>query len=244
MHITGRISDHCPNGVSCPRIHDTDGDDVIVQGTTVTDPGLLDQVDPNMPAHESAVAVPRTLLTPATLDLDTYTGWIFARHTWDLLRIENRRTYLVESDGDDYRRHQQGLPPVSPVKAAWLALLAEHTAQGRRWRRLHVLPAGQPLTPYEHYQFAAFGDNVAAGEDVRILTATDPHHLAGVPDFFVLDGRHVARSVYDADGRHLGGHPITEDPHPAVYRALAAAIWQSAVPFRVWQDRHPDLLAA
>lgn len=49
MQITGRLHDSCPNGRSCPRIRDTDGKDVIVQGVTVTDPDVLAKSTPTCP---------------------------------------------------------------------------------------------------------------------------------------------------------------------------------------------------
>ena len=240
MRVTGMLANDCPNGVSCPRVHDTDGDEVLVQGRTITDPGLLAELPGLVAADESVVAIPRTLIYPTRLmDVDELGEWIFARHTHDLLRIENRRWYAVESDGDDVQRYHRGEPLTSPAKAGWLATLDDHTARGRHWRRIHVLPAGDQLTRYEQYEFGGgFVDNVAHGEQVRILEAPTGQ-LDGVPDFFVIDGLYVVRSLYDEVGRHLGGQEVT-GPDAAVYRALAAGVWASGEAFTTWWGRHPE----
>lgn len=239
MKLTGLLSDSCPNGISCPRVHDTDGDEVLVQGTTVTDAGVLAELPGELPDHESVVAVPRSLLYPEPMDVEEMVDWIFSRHTHDLLRIENHRWYSVESDGDDVERYHRGEPADAAAKAPWLRTLDEHTARGRLWRRVHVLPVGEALTRYEEYEFGSgFVDNAAHGEVIRILEAPIGQ-LDGVPDFFVIDGVHVVRSLYDEAGRHLGGQVI-DGVDAAVYRALAAGVWSSAEPFTDWWPRHPQ----
>lgn len=52
-------------GGPCPKVFDdTDGEDVIVQGYEVTDPGTRTQVG-NVPAGEQVVRIPRMLLVQA-----------------------------------------------------------------------------------------------------------------------------------------------------------------------------------
>lgn len=36
MKITRTVRDSCPNGIDCDRIHDTDGDDLVVRGRKIT----------------------------------------------------------------------------------------------------------------------------------------------------------------------------------------------------------------
>ena len=60
MHLAHRAGS-CNNG-PCPNVFDTDEDDLVaVQGTSLTDPEALAQLD-RMPRHESVVLVPRSLL--------------------------------------------------------------------------------------------------------------------------------------------------------------------------------------
>ena len=118
---------------------------------------------------------------------------------------------------------------------AWRDRLRRDTAAGHRWTKVHVVRG--ELSPYEEYEFSwAFTRTTQAGEDVRVLEATD---LEGVPDFFVLEHQHVIRSVYDDAGKFVGALEVPE-PDAATYRALAARVWADAAPFGQWWDAHPS----
>jgi hypothetical protein len=54
------LRDTCSDGKTCPALHRTDRDTVVVQGWTVTDAELLGQL--NLPAGLEAVEVPAGLL--------------------------------------------------------------------------------------------------------------------------------------------------------------------------------------
>ncbi len=234
MRITGRLADSCPNGHDCPRIHDTDGSHVIVQGDLVTDPQVL--ADLHLPEHEGAVSVPRDLIYPAPMTLAEMAAWLDARHTRTLLRVENQPAYASASDGGDFDRYLRGEP--GPTEGeAWRDRLRADTAAGRQWAKVHIVHGG--LTDYERYEFEwGFTGTTAAGEDVRIHQARDGV-LADLPDFFVVDGEHVVRSVYDPNGKFVQAHVVT-GADAVVYRALAASIWADAVPFKEWWDARPD----
>ncbi len=235
MQITGRLGDSCPNGHDCHRIHDTDGDQVIVQGDKLTDPVLLAGL--RMPEHEAAVLLDRTVMYPAPMGLGELATWIDARHTRHLVRIENQRAYASVSDGGDFQRYLDG--EAAPLEGgAWRDGLRRHTAAGRIWTKVHIVAAGGP-SDYERYEFEwGFRNNVEAGEEIRILTGRPDLH--GVPDFWVIDHEHVARMAYDSAGRFVGAHALT-GPDAAVYRALAVAVWSAAVPFAAWWDAHPEV---
>lgn len=234
MRITGRLADDCPNGIDCPRIHDTDGDQVIVQGDRVTDPAVLEQL--HLPAQETAVAVPRGLIYPQPMTLEELGDWIRGRHVTHLFRLENRDAYASASDGGDFARFLAGED--GPLEGgAWREHLRRDTDAGRHWTKVHVVRG--PLSPYESYEFAwAFTRTTEAGEDVRVLEAQGSD-LEGVPDFFVLEHQHVVRSVYGDDGRFVGAH-VVPDPDAAAYRSLAARVWADATPFGQWWDAHPS----
>lgn len=95
----------------------------------------------------------------------------------------------------------------------------------RRWRRIHALTT--PLTDYLSYECEwAYTDNVAAGEDVRIIdNASDT--LLAIGDFFVIDHQYVIRSHYDKAGLFVG----------------AEVIWHTAQPFTEWWHHHPNTTA-
>ncbi len=233
MRITRRLADSCPNGLDCPRIHDTDGDHVIVQGDRVTDPAVLEHL--HLPEHETAVAVPRGLIYPQPMSLAELGDWIGRHHDSHLFRLENRDAYSSVSDGGDFARFVAGED--GPLEgAAWQERLERDTAAGRRWTKVHVIRGA--LSDYERYCAAwPWPRTTEAGEDLRVLEAGQ-YDLEGVPDFFVLERRHVVRSSYDDTGRFVGAYVVPE-PDAAVYRNLAARVWADSVPFAAWWDAHP-----
>jgi hypothetical protein len=235
MKITGVLADDCPHGHDCPRIHDTDGDTVIVQGDRVTDPAVLEHL--HLPEREGAVEVPRTLIYPPRLTLGEMAEWIDERHTFHLLRIENRRAYAAASDGGDFARYLAG--ESEPTQGAqWQDRLRASTNAGKLWTKLHVIESGE-LSPYERYECEwGFAHTTRAGEVVKILSA-EPGALADVPDFWVVDYEHVMRMDYDDAGKFTSAQAVT-GPDAATYRALARVLWAQAEHFDAWWSAHPD----
>lgn len=242
MAITGLLADECPNSAICPRIHDTDGDTVIVQGDAVTDPDTLAELA--LPAHEVAAEVPRSLIYGhRNLDLNELVSWIGRRHTRDLFRLEVRDHYAVDSDGDDYHRYLRGdAEPNAAAKQPWLDALAADTAAGKVWRKVHVVSG--PLSSYERYEFEwGFAYNVVAGEQVRILDlSANPdraNRVRALGEFFVLDNEHAARNLYDDDGRFRHAQ-IVYGGEAAALGVVVDWLWDEAEPFESWWERHPQ----
>lgn len=67
MRIT-RIRGECPDGRTCPAVHDTDRDVLVIQGSLITDPEALSQL--SLGAGEAAVEIPRTLLPEVNADAE------------------------------------------------------------------------------------------------------------------------------------------------------------------------------
>lgn len=240
MRLTETLANSCPTGGTCPRIIDTDGDDVIIQGPTVTDPDTLAELD--MPAHESAVRAPRTMLYDVqVLDIEELGKWLAHNHTADLFRLEVRDAYAVDSDGDDYRRYLSGEgEPNAEAKGPWLQQLRSDTEAGRIWRKVHLVRG--PLTDYERYEIEwGFLFNATAGEQCRILEVDEARavQLGALGDFFVLDGEHVLRNLYDDADRFLGGQVIYGGEAIAL-RAVVDWVWDAAEPVTSWWERHPQ----
>lgn len=176
------------------------------------------------------------------LTLPDMAAWLRELHTHDLFRLETLPAYEAASDGEDYRRFLRGEPGPTVDKTRWLDTLRHDIAAGRRWRRARIIH--RPMTDYERYSCAwGYPDNVRAGEDVRILEVGDDTRLdEQVGDFFVVDGRHVMRSVYD-DGRLLGAIPVSGGEAAALI-AVRDLVWDRAVPFGPWwADRRETIEA-
>ncbi len=233
MKITGLLAGKCPNGDDCPKIHDTDGSHVIVQGDLIVDPTTVGKK--SLPKGEGLVAVPRELIYPAGMTLPEMSAYILERHTFHLLRVENRRAYAAASDGGDFARYLDGAD--GPLEGAgWHNKLREWTGDGRIRTKVHVVEG--ELSPYERYAFEwGFTRTTMAGEGVRVLEA-DPGELAGLPDFWVVDGEHVIRMDYDDTDKFSAAHVVT-GPDAAAYRVLARVLWSEATNFDTWWDTHP-----
>jgi hypothetical protein len=244
VKITRTLAHNCPTAGTCPQIRDTDGEDVIVVGTPVTDRAILDELD--LPEHEAAIATPRSLLYERRmLDVDELSEWLRQHHSYDLFRLETLDSYAVDSDGDDYHRYLSGADaPNAAAKQPWLDMLAADTAAGRIWRKVHVVQGA--LSDYERYEFEfGFAYNAPAGEQCRILDAEGPLSpdsvaaLAGLGEFFVADGEHVLRNVYDSDHRFVGSHVVYGDEAVAL-RAVVGMLWDCSTPFAQWWSAHPQ----
>ena len=236
MKITGLLFDSCPNSPICPRIYDTDGDDVIVQGKKLADAAVR-RAEFDVPDDEDLLSFPRNLLDQLRLlspgEFEAVWDKISPRH---ILRVENRDTYLVDSDGDDFERFRDGRTLASEQHASWLAHLDQARGQGVAWSRVRLF-RGDP-TDYGLYECHAFVDSADHGEQIRVVQHDDPD-LIDVPDFHVLDNRHVLRLVYDQAGRHLGA-VLVSGTDAVVYRQLAKALYADGQDFTAWWNDHPQ----
>ena len=95
--IVTRVRGMCDDGKTCPALHRTDRNTVVVQGWAVVDSGVLAQM--GLPPGAEAVEVPSALLAEA---LDT----------WSALRQTGRGTVIVPGTAvnDPEALRQLGLP--------------------------------------------------------------------------------------------------------------------------------------
>jgi hypothetical protein len=128
-------------------------------------------------------------------------------------RLETLQVY-----GDDEDERQRAflaggsLPPPGPGKVADLKLIASLRQAGRVIQRVHIV--ARPLSDYMRYELAAYAENVAAGEDVRIADLTAHPELADWSfDFALFDaGTPGARAMafhYNPRGMLLGHREFT-----------------------------------
>lgn len=223
MHRAGS----CDNG-PCPNIFETDvpvargaADHLVaVQGTQVTDPEALARLA-NMPAHETLVLVPPSLLLEYVTgtyaageggDFDAY----FNRFNGQVVRIETRQHYAVTEEDARIAAFRRGLPrPERSVRTSpWLRRIAFTTALGKQWQRIRIVE--HPLSEYLRYQLPGYSESLAAGEEILIADRAAAPELAGLrDDFWLFDaGTPNAFALlmeYDGDGRFTG-YEHTTDP--------------------------------
>ncbi len=167
-------------------------------------------------------------------------AYIDERLTRSAFRLEALPQYLVDSDGDDFKRFLAGeTAPTPERKLPWLRRLTSEAAAGIHNHRVQAVR--RPLTDYLRFE-AEWGHaySAAAGEDIRILDLTDiptPGWL-GEHDFWLIDDTHPIQMHYDESGRFLGADAVPELLD--TYRHTRDAAIAAAEPFVLWWTNHPE----
>lgn len=165
-------------------------------------------------------------MTHAELD-ELYQG--FAAYAW---RLEARDIYGIPEDNARLQAWLAGREvPRSEPKDTWGDLTAAAAADGRPFSRVRMV--GRPLTDYTRWEHSLYPENLAAGEDVRLLdrdwlTAVDQANPLWDVDFWLFDDQTAVIQRYDADGGYLGPSLA---PDPAPFVTLRARALQLPVPF-------------
>lgn len=163
-----------------------------------------------------------------------------------VFRLETLQTYRGSGEDEWIAAFHAGspAPPPDPAQDDYEAIVAALRGRGGAWRRVHVVH--EPLSDYVRYELAwAYALNVAAGEDIRIITTAPGKWPGGVPrlDFWLVDDTvYVPR--YAADGTWLG----TVEPPQVTWRTgvahrWRAAAWQLGQPWAEWIAARPQLAA-
>lgn len=131
-------------------------------------------------------------------------------------RLETLPRYSDETEDAELALFLAGkpLPERSTRTEPWLKRVADTTAAGKRWQRVHVV--SHPLTDYLRFELVGLEANAEAGEDVRIASRDAHPELAGLrQDFWLFDAETPEPSAllmrYDAAG-HLTGFEHTSRP--------------------------------
>ena len=157
----------------------------------------------------------------------------FRRYAWRLEVLDD----YSGTDGDDEVEAYQRTGAVAPRRPedAWRRTIEAARARGATIGRVRLV--GHPLTDYTKFELAAYTDNVALGEDVRIL---DRRRLDeswdDAPDVWLFDDVAAFRMIYGDRGAFLGAEPV--DPGPIVHaRALVEPL---SVPLRDYASERAD----
>lgn len=92
---------------------------------------------------------------------------------------------------------------------AWLRMIREGTAEGRRVARVRVVDL--PMSEWNRYSYALAEHNINAGEDIRYLARDQAP--AGLPgyDYWLFDSSKLVVMRFDDADRFVGGE-LVEDP--------------------------------
>ena len=166
----------------------------------------------------------------------------FDRFRFSAFRLETLSAYDAPAEAERIAAFREGRPmPERSVRTSpWLRNVAETTAAGKRWSRIHVVD--HPLSDYVRFELATYRESEAAGEVIRIAERRADPALASLRrDFWLFDAEtdrpFAALMDYDDVGGYLGAD-VSRDP--AAVAACAAArdlAHRHSVPFAVFMAR-------
>lgn len=150
----------------------------------------------------------------------------FTKYAW---RLEALDTYDISDEREQFDDFLAGRTPrPSADDLEWQARTRNVIASGRSIGRVRMV--GHPITDYTRFEWAAYLDNIAAGESIRVYDRTSPggtNHRFD-QDFLLFDDRVAAVMNYTDDGTFLGA-TIDENAQP--YREIKRAALAGSVPF-------------
>ena len=149
------------------------------------------------------------------LDSDTWQSYFrdFERSAW---RLEVQPTYTMPNEQPSIAKFLAGEPKPADHNAKWHVTVRNNLAAGKSMGRVRVVR--RPLTDYQRYQLAwGIPGNIEAGEDIRILDATDEGFGLPDQDFWLFDDATVVHLNFAPDGT-LIDRELLEDPDLITYR--------------------------
>ncbi|HET6270324.1 MAG TPA: hypothetical protein VFE00_09675 [Arthrobacter sp.] len=138
-------------------------------------------------------------------------GQLFRAFEHTAFRLEVRDQYDAPYENESLRKFLAGEQDDLPWVQSWLAMIREHTAEGRRFSRVRVV--SMPLTDYSRFGVWAAQFTCGAGEDIRYLTR-DQAQAEGLPDqdYWLFDSRMLVKMHFDEADHFLGGEIIDDPP--------------------------------
>lgn len=202
--------DKCEDGDSCPRVFETTGGDIIVQG--YDDVPAVPLAQP--PAGERQVRIPREsflqLVDEMTRQEPLRQGAVTAGVQRSLFRLEVLQEYRVEAEAERFQAFCEGRSLPARKSSAWYDQIRESVAAGMSWKRVHVVR--RPLTDYIKFELLSYRSSAALGYETLIADAEgQPQFDELRQDFYLLDDEVAVLMNYDDVGHYLGSWR-TRDP--------------------------------
>lgn len=150
----------------------------------------------------------------------------FTSYAW---RLEALDTYDIGDEREQFNDFMAGrTPKSSPDDLEWQARARSVVASGRQIGRVRMV--GHPITDYTRFEWAAYPDNIAAGETISVYDRAWPGGTDSrfAQDFWLFDDRIAAVMNYASDGQFLG-ITTTEDIEP--YLKTKQLALSRSVPF-------------
>lgn len=132
----------------------------------------------------------------------------FTDYAW---RYEGRDVYTVDGEQDRIEAFLRigAVPRKTRENNGWIRIVEDIRARRASIGRVRVV--GRPVTDYTRFEFAAYPDNIAAGEDIQVIERRqlDPA-WAAVPDFWLFDDTTAFVQHFDEAGRFLGAERVDD----------------------------------
>lgn len=152
--------------------------------------------------------------------------------------LETNDEYLALGETDSLHAWlaDEASDPGGEWFAPWADQVRATVARDVVMQRARIV--SEPHTDYTRYLLALAAHNVAAGEDVRYLPrdraeASD----AASEDFWMLDDRAVAYSVFDDAGFWIGAAVTTDPVLVGCAATIRDRVWAAAIPLADYLSR-------
>ncbi|MFJ4329324.1 MULTISPECIES: DUF6879 family protein [unclassified Streptomyces] len=223
----------------CPAVHeDLDSGEIIVQGTPLTDPEDIAQLQYFGPG-DAAVVVPRELLAnhgpkdvtrvPKLIGLEEF-GRLFETFDHSAWHLETRRGYASDREDAGYAEFLTTGTAPCDLDSEWCTNIRQQTASGKYVGRVRVVD--NPPTEGQLFLLDYARCNAATGEDVRNLWREDAEQLRlPAEDFWIFDSRLVAVLRFDDEDALRDVEVITEPAEVLRYCQVRDAAVHGSVPY-------------
>lgn len=177
------------------------------------------------------------------------TGEEFDARFWQfqssVFRLETLQQYRGSGEDEAIAAFEAGraAPPDDPVQAEWEESIRASLRAGRVMQRVHVVV--EPVSDYMRFELTwAYAPNVAAGEDIRIVSVREGEWPA-LPrqDFWLFDDRDLYLAHYGADGTWLGVELIEDLVEVDRARRWRDDAVRLSQPWREYVAGRPELAA-
>ena len=154
-------------------------------------------------------------------------------------RLETLRQYAIPAEDERIVafRERRPLPERSVRTSPWLRRIADTTAVGKHWSRVHVVD--EPLSEYVRFEMVTYRESAQAGEDIRITDRrADPALDALQTDFWLFDAEtdqpFAAILQYDPVGHYVGAQVMNDGPTVGACKTARDLALRYSVPLAVY----------
>lgn len=138
----------------------------------------------------------------------------FGSARYSIFRLETHQHYAGDPNFDRFMAG--GTWEDTDSKRQWVDLVRRRREDGVVMQRVHIVT--EPWSDYVRFEITwSYPPNVAAGEDIRIVTTPAPWPE---PDFWIFDDRYVWLMHYTADGALQRVEDVS-DSAPTIAACLA-----------------------